>query len=64
MLDSQDQLEKLEISLENFLENFKYSIFSQPTFKKLTISGVISKDSYFLYHATVLFVSLSSYIEV
>ena len=44
----------------------KYSIFSRPTFKELTISNVhdILMDSLCLYHATVLSVSLSSYIEI
>ena len=46
ILDSQDELEKLEITCT--LENFKYSIFNLPTFKELTISNVddISMDSY------------------
>ena len=43
ILDNQDQLEKLEI-YNGY--NFKYSIFSRPTFKKLTIHGDISMDSY------------------
>ena len=47
-LDSQDELEKLQISCRH-LENFNYSIFSpRPTFKELTISvtknGYISMD--------------------
>ena len=44
ILDSQDELEKLHckhLQLEN-----KYSIFSRPTFKELTISGDIPMDSY------------------
>ena len=44
ILDSQDELEKLEVTLDNF----KYSIFNLPTFKELTISNVhdILMDSY------------------
>ena len=45
ILDSQDELEKLHCKHLQ-LENFKYSIFSRPTFKELTISGDIPMDSY------------------
>ena len=46
ILDSQDELEKLHCKGLQ-LENFKYSIFSRPTFKELTISDRgISMDSY------------------
>ena len=48
ILDSQDELEKLEI--RSSLENFKYSIFSRPTFKELTIIGVgVSMDPAYVY---------------
>ena len=46
ILDRQDELEKLRIFCK-CLQNFKYSIFSRPTFKELTIStinGYISMD--------------------
>ena len=44
ILDSQDQLEILKLEISSV--NFKYSIFSRPTFKELAIHGDISMDSY------------------